>query len=93
MRRHFQATVENRPDHRMAHFELGRLLVHKGQFAEAINHFQQTLKPEDENTPRYLYALAAAPVIAPGDCLICAPPATKPLSAGKKNCSLQSNAI
>jgi tetratricopeptide (TPR) repeat protein len=62
--RHFQAAVDNRPDHRMAHFELGRLLVHKGELAEAISHFQQTLKPEDENTPRYLYALAATYVRA-----------------------------
>jgi tetratricopeptide (TPR) repeat protein len=61
---HFQAAIESKPAYRQAHFELGRILVNKGQMEEAIQHFQQTLTPEDQETPRYLYALAATYVRA-----------------------------
>lgn len=58
--RHYRAAIENRPDYRLAHFHLGRILVHQGQTAEAIQHLRQTLTPEDDETPRFMYALAAA---------------------------------
>lgn len=56
---HFQASLESQPNNRSAHFELGRIFVHQQNYAAALQHFQQTLTPEDQDTPRYLYALAA----------------------------------
>lgn len=44
---------------REAHFELGRILVNQQQYQGAIAQFQQTLLPEDDKTPAYLYALGA----------------------------------
>jgi tetratricopeptide (TPR) repeat protein len=44
---------------REAHFELGRILVNQQQYQGAIAQFQQTLVPEDDKTPAYLYALGA----------------------------------
>jgi lipopolysaccharide biosynthesis regulator YciM len=43
----------------MAHFHLGRILVHQDKLPEAIEHFLRTLTPEDEETPRFTYALGA----------------------------------
>jgi tetratricopeptide (TPR) repeat protein len=56
---HYRAAIANRPNFRMAHFNLGRMLVHRGETAEAVKHFLNTLTPEDEDTPRFMYALAA----------------------------------
>lgn len=61
---HFRVAIANKPAFREAHFHLGRILVHQGDLSKAIYHFQQTLSPEDDNTPRYTYALAAAYVRA-----------------------------
>jgi tetratricopeptide (TPR) repeat protein len=58
--RHYQAAIDNKPNNREAHFQLGRLLLRKGRSDEAISHFEQTLKPEDERTPRFVYALGVA---------------------------------
>ena len=58
--RHYQAAIENKPNYRLAHFHLGRILVHQNRLGEAINHLLQTLTPEDESTPGFMYALAAA---------------------------------
>jgi tetratricopeptide (TPR) repeat protein len=55
----FGKAAENRPGDRVAHFHLGRLLANAGSYEEAIQHLLKTLVPEDENTPRYLYALGA----------------------------------
>jgi protein O-GlcNAc transferase len=55
----FEQAVENRPNHRLAHFHMGRIRANQEKYGEAIQHFLKTLTPEDENTPRYLYALAA----------------------------------
>jgi len=55
----FTEAVENRPNYRVAHFHMGRILANQGKYDEAIQHFLKTLRPEDENTPRYLHALAA----------------------------------
>jgi len=57
---HYRAAVENQPNYRSAHFNLGRMLLYQGKQAEAISHFLKTLTPEDESTPKYMYALAAA---------------------------------
>jgi tetratricopeptide (TPR) repeat protein len=56
----YQAALENRPDYRSAHFNLGRILVQQGRLAEAIEHFRKTLGADDDETPRYTYALGAA---------------------------------
>jgi len=58
-RQQFQAALANRPDYRIARFHLARILVNQGNYNEAIQHFLKILAPEDEETPRYLYALAA----------------------------------
>jgi tetratricopeptide (TPR) repeat protein len=57
---HYRAAIENRPQYRAAHFNLGRILVLQGRLREAIEHLEQTLLPEDEETPRCTYALGAA---------------------------------
>ncbi len=56
---HYRRAIENKPAHRSARFHLGRILVNQGKPNEAIEQFLQTLTPEDEETPRYLYALGA----------------------------------
>ncbi len=56
----YRQAVQNQPEYRLAHFHLGRILVNQNNYDDAIQHFLKTLTPEDENTPRYLYALAAA---------------------------------
>lgn len=61
---HFRAALEANPNFRAAHFEWGRILVAQQQLAEAIRHFEQTLLPEDYETPRYLYALGATHIRA-----------------------------
>ncbi len=58
--RHFRKAIENQPDYRLAHFHLGRVLADQGKLDEAIRHFRQTLKPQDEQTPGYLFALGIA---------------------------------
>ncbi len=55
----FEAAIEDRPADRVAHFHAGRILANHGQYDAAIQHFLKTLTPEDEKTPRFLYALAA----------------------------------
>ena len=57
---HYRAALESLPQHRAAHFNLGRILVQQGNLREAIEHLEQTLLPEDEETPRCTYALGAA---------------------------------
>lgn len=57
---HYRAAIANKPNYRLAHFHLGRLLLHKSRNAEAIRHFLQTLTPQDESTPGYMYGLGAA---------------------------------
>ncbi len=58
--KHYRLAVENKPNHREAHFQLARMLIYKGQLPEAIRQLHWTLTPEDEQTPRFTYALAAA---------------------------------
>jgi len=59
-KRHYRAAIESQPDLRSAHFNLGRILMNQKKIWEAIVHFRQTLTPEDDETPRCTYALAAA---------------------------------
>ena len=55
----FEKAARDRPDYRLAHFEIGRILANQEKYPEAIREFLKTLEPEDEATPRYLYALGA----------------------------------
>jgi len=57
---HYRAAIANDPTYRLARFNLGRVLVSQQKNAEAIAELEKTLVPEDDETPRYLYALAAA---------------------------------
>src|SRR5262249_38625666 len=61
---HYRLAVEHRPNLRQAHFQLARMLIYKDQLQDAIRHLHLTLTPEDENTPRFMYAPAAASVRA-----------------------------
>ncbi|QQS45584.1 MAG: tetratricopeptide repeat protein [Acidobacteriota bacterium] len=56
---HHRKAIENREGYRSAHFHLGRILVNQGKLTEAIEQFQKTLSPDDEETPRNMYALGA----------------------------------
>jgi len=56
---HYRKAIENKPGYRSAHFYLGRILVNQNKFSEAVEQFLQTLTPEDEDTPRFAYALGA----------------------------------
>lgn len=55
----FRKAIDDRPDFPLARFHLGRILVNQEKYPEAIEQFQKTLQPEGEQTPVYLYALAA----------------------------------
>ena len=56
----YQRAIENKPSDRQAHFNLGRILVNERKYQEGIAELEKTIAPEDEKTPRYLYALGAA---------------------------------
>lgn len=56
----YRKAIENKPGDRQAHFNLGRILVNQKKFQEGIQELRKTIEPEDENTPRYVYALGAA---------------------------------
>lgn len=56
----YRKAIENSPRDRQAHFNLGRIMVNQKEFQEGIRELKKTIEPEDENTPRYLYALGAA---------------------------------
>jgi tetratricopeptide (TPR) repeat protein len=55
----FAQAVDSRPADRVAHFHMGRILANEARYDEAIQHLLKTLGPEDEDTPRYVYALGA----------------------------------
>jgi tetratricopeptide (TPR) repeat protein len=56
----YRRALDDRPGYQLAHYHLARILAHWGRHEEAIRHLEATLEPENENTPGYLYALAAA---------------------------------
>jgi len=61
---HYRKAIENKPGYRSAHYHLGRVLVNQNKLSDAIEQFLQTLTPEDEDTPRFTYALGATYVWA-----------------------------
>jgi tetratricopeptide (TPR) repeat protein len=58
--REFGQAIQNKPNFRLARFHLGRILVNEGKYQEGIAQLLNTISPEDEQTPTYLYALGAA---------------------------------
>jgi tetratricopeptide (TPR) repeat protein len=60
----YRRAIENEPTFRTARFNLGRMLVALNRSRDAIEQFQKLLMPEDEETPKYMFALAAAYVRA-----------------------------
>lgn len=56
----YRKAIDNKPGDRQAHFNLGRVLVNQHAYREAIQEMKKTIEPEDENTPRFTYALGAA---------------------------------
>ena len=56
----YRRAIENKPNDRQAHFNLGRVLVNLEKYREGIQELEKTIEPEDEDTPRYIYALGAA---------------------------------
>lgn len=60
----FREAVAKDPTLRAARFNYARTLVAQQQFAPAIAEFERLQAPEDADTPRYRYALAAALVRA-----------------------------
>ncbi|HEY7511645.1 MAG TPA: tetratricopeptide repeat protein [Vicinamibacteria bacterium] len=62
--RHYRQAVANQAGYREARFHLGRVLVALGRPREAAVEFERILTPDDADTPRYLFALAAALVRA-----------------------------
>lgn len=57
--REFRDAIANKPDYPLARFQLARILVSEQKYDEAIQQLQKALTPEDDQTPRYIYALAA----------------------------------
>ena len=60
----YQEAVANAPTFRAARFNYGRTLVSAGRLRDAITELEKLRKPEDQETPRYLFALSAAMVRA-----------------------------
>jgi tetratricopeptide (TPR) repeat protein len=56
---HYRQALASNPVHRLSHFHYARILVHQGKLPEAIEHLHSTLTAEDEDTPRFMYALGA----------------------------------
>jgi tetratricopeptide (TPR) repeat protein len=56
----YRKAIDNKPSDRQAHFNLGRVLVNQHDYTGGIQELKKTMEPEDESTPRYLYALGAA---------------------------------
>jgi pentatricopeptide repeat protein len=60
----YTAAVRSQPTFRLARFNLGRMLIALGRNDEAVKEFEKLVEPKDEETPRYLFALATAHVRA-----------------------------
>ena len=59
---HYRQALKHKIGYRSAHFSLGRILVNQDRLAEALEQLQKAVTPEDpqdEDAPRFLYALGA----------------------------------
>jgi tetratricopeptide (TPR) repeat protein len=57
---HYRQAIANDPGHRAARFNLGRVLMALQRPREAAEQFERLLELEDNETPRFAYALATA---------------------------------
>jgi tetratricopeptide (TPR) repeat protein len=55
----YRRAISNRPEFRLGHFHLARVYANQGRYSDAIREFEQSLGSDDDQTPTYLYALAA----------------------------------
>ena len=55
----YRRATEVNPVYPLAHFHLGRIYANERKYALAISEFERSLEPRTDNTPAYLYALAA----------------------------------
>ena len=56
----YRKALSVKPEYRLAHFHLGRIYANQRRYKEAIAELEKSLEPKDEQTPAFLYALAAA---------------------------------
>ena len=56
----YRAAILAKPGFRQAYFQRGRLLLMLKRPREAVADLEQTITPEDAETPRFLYALGVA---------------------------------
>ena len=56
----YQKAVEAQPLFRLARLNVGRMLLALGKPAAAAEQFERIVEPRDAESPRYLFALAAA---------------------------------
>ena len=56
----YRLAVESQPTLRIARFNLGRMLSRRDDRTTRSRELQQLTEPRDDETPRYLFALAAA---------------------------------
>ena len=55
----YRRAIDANPAYPLAHFHIGRIYANQRKYALAIAEFERSLEPKTENTPAYLYALAA----------------------------------
>lgn len=60
----YRQAVASQPGLRIVRFNLGRMLIALDRPAEAVTVLEPLVQPRDEETPRYLFALATANVRA-----------------------------
>lgn len=60
----YRQATEAQPSFRLARFNLGRMLLQLKRGEQAIEQFARLQQPRDAETPRYLFALATAHVMA-----------------------------
>ena len=60
----YRHAADSQPTFRLARFNLGRMLIARGQTDEAIAELGKLTEPRDAEAPRYLFALATAHVRA-----------------------------
>ena len=60
----YREAVVAQPSFRLARFNYARTLIAAGRTAEAISELEKIVEPRDAQSPRYLFALAAAHVRA-----------------------------
>jgi len=56
----YEAALQSQPNFRLAHYHVATIQARQKKYDAAIEHLLQTLEPQDESTPVYLYALAIA---------------------------------